>query len=158
MMYPIPGGQTSFKFPGTRLLRVFSEVPMEELNHPELEDQDGNPARMVLKQGKTTRLTVGRQTAMMSVVRAGAALGQSTMEVAILSRNRAAGPFSAKGDSGSLVVDGKGRKIGMLTGGTGLGPCFDITYVSPWDALKFLIGEKCPGINWNPAAADFQIN
>jgi len=34
----------------------------------------------------------------------------------------------------------------MLTGGTGFGPCFDITYVSLWDALKDLIEEKCPGI------------
>lgn len=131
---------------------------MEELNHPELKDQDGNPARMVLKQGKTTRLTVGCQTAMMSVVRAGAASTQSTMEVAILSHNRDAGLFAAKGDSGSLVVDGKGRKVGMLIGGTGLGPYFDITYVSPWDALKALIEEKCPGINWNPTTTDFQIN
>jgi len=39
--------------------------------------------------------------------------------------------FSANGDSGSVVVDGAGRVVGILTGGGGAPDSTDVTYVTP---------------------------
>lgn len=41
--------------------------------------------------------------------------------------------FSRKGDSGSCIVDNRGRIGGMLTGGGGLDGCDDVSYATPMD-------------------------
>ena len=41
-------------------------------------------------------------------------------------------PFSAPGDSGSILTDGKERIVGILTGDAGLTGSTDVTYVSPY--------------------------
>ncbi|KAN0109281.1 hypothetical protein V8E52_009465 [Russula decolorans] len=53
------------------------------------------------------------------------------------------GAFSAKGDSGSVVVDGAGRIGGVLTSGGGDTDSSDVTYVTPIDfVLKTIRGNK----------------
>jgi len=51
--------------------------------------------------------------------------------MAIVPLNKESGPFSKKGDSGFVVVDGLGRIAGILTGGSGLTDSSDLTYVTP---------------------------
>lgn len=59
-----------------------------------------------------------------------------SQEWAILPFESKSGPFSDKGDSGSVIVDGLGRIGGLLTGGAGATPSSDITYAMP---ISFLI-------------------
>ena len=54
-------------------------------------------------------------------------------EWAILPYDNKSGAFSAKGDSGAVVVDGAGRIGGLLTGGSGPTDSTDVTYVTPID-------------------------
>jgi hypothetical protein len=85
-------------------------------------DKNGDPCIIVLKRGRTTGLTVGRGNNVFSYIR---------RYIAILPFDSKAGDFSAKGDSGSVVVDGAGRIGGLLTGGGGDTDSTDVTYVTP---------------------------
>lgn len=52
--------------------------------------------------------------------------------------------FSARGDSGSIVLNRKGEILGMLTGG--LGDLSDVTYFTAWYQLWPHIQQAVPGI------------
>lgn len=54
------------------------------------------------------------------------------------------GVFSAKGDSGSVVVDGLGRIAGILTGGSGATETSDVTFVTPIDIIIEIIHKHKP--------------
>jgi len=63
------------------------------------------------------------------------------MEVAIHPYSRkVGGTFSAPGDSGSIVVDGKGGIVGVIIDGAGQADSTDVTYLSPyywiWEHIK----------------------
>ncbi|KAH9887288.1 hypothetical protein C8Q73DRAFT_657226, partial [Cubamyces lactineus] len=113
----------AFKYPGDRLLRFSGTVSDEEMYKPSseartegLEDNVPLSLRMVLKNGNTTDLTVGR----LNTIRAFTGKpGAMSKELAVLPRGSTSGPFAAKGDSGSVVVDAKGRVCGLVTGGDG---------------------------------------
>jgi hypothetical protein len=70
-------------------------------------DQNNDPCIMVIKRGRTTGLTVGRANDTLSYTRN--YLGDNDFGVskqwAILPFDKRSGAFSAKGDSGSVVVD-----------------------------------------------------
>ena len=59
------------------------------------------------------------------------------------------GPFSGPGDSGSIIADGNGRIIGLLTGGAGktgsTNP--DVTYATPFYWLLALVGKLTYDVN-----------
>ena len=57
-------------------------------------------------------------------------------EVAVLPYNSKSDAFSGPGDSGSAVIDGKGRFAGLLTGGAGNTEDFDCTYLT---SINFLL-------------------
>jgi hypothetical protein len=57
-------------------------------------------------------------------------------QIAVLPHNYNSGAFSRPGDSGSVVVDGKGRFTGLLTGGAGVTEKFDCTYIT---SINFLL-------------------
>jgi hypothetical protein len=57
-------------------------------------------------------------------------------EVTVLPRNSKSGPFSKPGDSGSSVVDKKGRIAGLLTGGAEVSDVFDCTYLTSSNLLR----------------------
>ena len=57
------------------------------------------------------------------------------MELAIYPYGNKDGAFSAPGDSGSIIADGKGSIAGLLTGGTGKTGSTDVTYATPFYRL-----------------------
>lgn len=99
---------------------------------PKSLDQHNEPCLMVIKRGYASDITIGRLNTIRSFVRYyfKGQPGQMSKEVAVLSRNSTSGPFSKCGDSGSAVIDGKGRLAGLLTGGAGITDAFDCTYVT----------------------------
>ena len=93
---------------------------------------------MVLMNGNTSNLSVGRLNNIRAFVREyfeGQA-GEVSKEVCVLPRNSKSGPFSRRGDSGSVVIDGMGRVCGIVTGGDGATDASDCTFVT---SINFLI-------------------
>ncbi|KAJ7145815.1 hypothetical protein C8R44DRAFT_755948 [Mycena epipterygia] len=137
MMCPNPRDAHSFEYPVDCLLRLKGTIPDEEMRHPTARDQNDDPCLMVLKHGNTTGLTIGRANDICSYARYyhDDDKAETSKEWAILPFNSKSGPFSDKGDSGSVIVDGLGRIGGLLTGGAGA-PSSDITYATP---ISFLL-------------------
>ncbi|TFY52100.1 hypothetical protein EVJ58_g10202 [Rhodofomes roseus] len=139
-MYPDSANPHSFDYPGNRLLRFSGTLSDEEMRRPPLhtKDQDKDAVIMVLKNGNTSGLTVGCLNNVRSVVRHyfKDQPGVASKEVAVLPRTSKSGAFSAPGDSGSAVVDGKGRVCGILTGGDGATDVSDVTFVT---SINFLL-------------------
>ncbi len=71
---------------------------------------------------------------------------ETSKEWAILPRDSKSRAFSAKGDSGSVIVDGAGRIGGLLTSGAGSTPSSDpdVTYATP---ISFLLKRMQDGRN-----------
>jgi len=86
-------------------------------------NSNNEPCLIVIKDGNTR---------MRSFVR-NEKTGEESTELAIYCYNKKFGAFSAKGDSGALIVDGLGRMVGLLTGGTSkpLTETLDVSYVTP---------------------------
>lgn len=82
------------------------------MRRPQMVNQDGEKCIMVLKNGGATTLKM--------------APASSPKEWVIFAEDNRSGPFSAPGDSGSVIVDGSGRMGGLLTGGGGTMENFDI--------------------------------
>ena len=106
-------------------------------------DQDGEECLLVIKNGNATGLTIGRLTGIESFTREIDAydIRSTSMEVAIHPYSRkVGGAFSAPGDSGSIVVDGKGGIVGVIIDGGGQADSTDVTYLSPyywvWERIK----------------------
>ena len=158
-MHPNPGNPNSFTYPGNRLLRFSGTVSDEEMRSPPpgTRGQENDPVIMVLKNGNTSGLTVGRLNNIRSFVRHyfKGEPGETSKEVAVLPRSSESGAFSATGDSGSVVVDGKGRVCGMLIGGDGATDVSDVAFVTSISFLLKRLREQ--GINANifHKAADF---
>ena len=66
------------------------------------------------------------------------------MEIGVLPYANMNGPFSAPGDSGSIVLDRNGRILGMLTGGAGTTHKTDVTYVTPYWCIEQEIKKYFP--------------
>ena len=139
-MYPNKINPGSFTYPGDRLLRCHGFIPDDQMAKPDNKtlDHDNDPVIMVIKRGAASGLTVGRLNTIRSVVRYyfNGKLGQSTREVAVYPRNSKSDAFSEPGDSGSVVIDGKGRIAGILTGGAGDTKLSDCTYVT---SINFIV-------------------
>ena len=100
-----------------------------------------------MKYGNTTDLTVGRYTGPEAFVRDD--LGQESTELAIYNYDRESGPFSAKGDSGSLVFDGLGHMVGILHSGMPKGTMGHVTFATPaWWVVEKL-KERYPHADFN---------
>ena len=119
--------------PGDRLLRLWGTIPMEEMRNPTMPDQNGNPCITVLKRGGTTNVTMGQVLTVIAYARKYVTEHDTAVskELAVIPLDKKSGPFSAKGDSGAVVVDGIGRIAGILTGGAGATDSSDVTYVTP---------------------------
>jgi len=131
-MYPDVLNRTHFKYPTDRLLKLHDTISVDEMRHPQTVDQDGEKCIMVLKKGSKTSLTIGRANNIFSYTRYHFENGPGIIskEWAILPGDSKSGPFSAPGDSGSVIADGSGRIGGMLTSGGGT-ETSDITYATP---------------------------
>jgi len=131
MMYPDIRNPASFKYLDDRLLRLKGTITKSEMRHPTAIDHAGEPCLMVMKRGKATGLTVGRANGIRPYTRYYSNITGTSTEWAILPLDSDSGPFSDKGDSGAVIVDGLGRIGGLLTAGAGITDSTDITYASP---------------------------
>ena len=139
-MCPNPANQSSFKYPGDRLLQFFGTISDQEMYRPDPGNKDhkNDPVIMVMKNRNTSGLTVSRLNTIHSFSRVffeGGA-GKMSKEVCVLPRNSKSGPFSFCRDSGSAIIDGTGRVCGILTGGDGATNVSDCTFVT---SINFLI-------------------
>jgi len=157
-MYPHPANPTSFKYPGNRLLQFTSTVSDQEMYkpNPRNKDHDNDPVIMVLMKGNTSGLRVGRLNTIRAFVREYFTGKPSEMskEVSVLPRNSKSGPFSHRGDSGSVVINGKGEVCGMLTGGDGATDVFDCTYLTSINFLLKRLADYGIKANIFPLPAD----
>lgn len=157
-MYPHPANPNSFEYPGDRLLRCFGMVSDQEMLQPPpgTKDHDNDPVIMVIKNGNTSNLTVGRLNTIRSFVRYyfDGKPGEMSKEIAVLPRNSKSGPFSAPGDSGSVVVDGVGRICGILAGGDGTTDVSDCTFLTSINFLVDRLRENGFRPNFFPLPAD----
>ncbi|KAF8591707.1 hypothetical protein K439DRAFT_1610995 [Ramaria rubella] len=129
-----PHPTTSFKYPFDRLFQLQDILKENELRHPTMLDANGEECLLVIKSSNSTGVTIGRGTGIMSFVREyfEDATLKTSMEVAIYPYGYKDGAFSAPGDSGSIIADGKGRIVGLLTGRTGQTDSTDVTYATPF--------------------------
>ena len=147
MFYPQSTGRTTFKYPTNRQLRINGWVTRELLAAPDCFDSNGEPCLIVMKDGNTTDLTVGRYSAYLCDN-----LGVESIELAIYNYDKQSGPFSAKGDSGSLIFDGEGHMVGILHSGMPKGGSSHITYATPaWWVIEQL-KVKYPHADFNSTA------
>ncbi|KAF9483415.1 hypothetical protein BDN70DRAFT_771829, partial [Pholiota conissans] len=130
----------SLFYPLDGLLRLKGTISDAEMRKPPESD---DYCLMVIKRGTATDLTVGRSNNICSYTRNyfdGEEV-QTSKQWAILQHNqKTREAFSAKGDSGSAVVDKQGRIGGLLTSGArdphSSDTDFDITYATP---INFLL-------------------
>ncbi|TFK81505.1 hypothetical protein K466DRAFT_502009 [Polyporus arcularius HHB13444] len=129
--------------PCDRLYKLHGHLREEDMHRPNLFNGKGEECLMVVKSGSGSGVTVGSATGIFSYVREYFDDGthRTSREWAILPYSQTSGVFSALGDSGSLIADGRGRFGGLLTGGAGADTRhFDITYATPffwlWPRIK----------------------
>ena len=68
-MYPYPIAHTIFKYPRGRLLQLRGIVKENELRYPIMSDANGEGCLLIVKNGTSTGVTIGRATGIMSFVR-----------------------------------------------------------------------------------------
>jgi hypothetical protein len=154
MCSPHPEADWAFDYPIDRLLPVRGVLSDQLMRSPDMTDHDGEPCLFVVKHGNSTGTTLGRANGVFSVVRryraGGAAVEGTSLEWAILNYDSKSGVFSEDGDSGSAVVDIRGRVGGQLTGGSGSTKSSDIAYATPfWWQLERIKAGGFPNANLN---------
>ena len=136
-MHPHPEGRSDFKYPPPGgLLQVKGVV------------KDDEKCLMVAKNGKTTGPTLGRLTGMESFVCTYTEDGikKTSIEVAACPYDNKDGAFSGPGDSGSIVVDSKGRAVGLLVASAGATEVIDVTYLTPYWWIEEQMKKVYPDI------------
>ena len=117
MMYPNPKNRHNFEYPANRLLSLRGIIADDKLRKPTMynkaEERCANNSFSY-----TRRNDFGYED-------------RISEEWAILPFDHKSGPFSAQGDSGSIVVDGEGRIGGILTGIWGVADSLDVSYATP---------------------------
>lgn len=111
------------------MLRIRGFVPHELLANPDCFDGNGEACLIVMKDGNSSDLTVGRYAGLEAYTADD--LGVESIELAIYNYDWQSGPFSAKGDSGSLIFDGEGRMVGILHSGMPKGVSSHVTFATP---------------------------
>jgi hypothetical protein len=142
-MYPQP---EDHEYPEDGLLQASGVIQVDEIHNPKQLDVNGEQCLLVVKNGLTTGTTIGRVTGMESFTRTFNEYGikETSMEIAVLPYGNANGPFSAPGDSGSIVLDRNGRILGMLHGCAGSTDRTDITYLTPYWYIEAEIRRHFP--------------
>jgi hypothetical protein len=132
------------------LLRVKGILKEEEIRHPTSLDANGEKCLIVIKNGRSSGVTIGRGTGIESFIRVydDSGIKSTSMAIAIYPYSYEYSYdeciFSAPGDSGSIVVDGLGRIVGMITGGSGSTERTDVTYVTPYFWIEEQIKKAFP--------------
>ncbi|KAI6100522.1 hypothetical protein F5141DRAFT_1009288, partial [Pisolithus sp. B1] len=146
LMFPRPEDQVDYKYPEDGLLQAFGVVQADEIHNPKHLDANGEHCLLVVKNGLTTGTTTGRVMGMESFTHVYDEYGieGTSMEIAVLPCGSMNGPFSAPGDSGSIVLDRNGRILGMVTGGAGTAYRNDVTYLTPYWWIEEEIKKHFP--------------
>ncbi len=133
-MFPHLKDQADYEYPEDSLLQAFGIIQLDEIWNPKQLDTNGEEYLFVVKHGLTTGTTIGQVTRMESFTCNFNDYGikETSMEIAVLPYGDVNGPFSAPGDSASIVLDRKGCILGMVDGGAGLIGKTDITYSTPY--------------------------
>jgi len=148
MMNPRNDAATGFKYPTNGRLRIRGSVAKEELSNPTSLDAEGEPCIVVLKDGTTTDLTIGRCAGLESFLCGDD--GVRSIEVAVYNYDRTTRPFSAKGDSGALIFDGKGRMVALLHSGKAKAgsTVTHVTYGTPMWRVQEWIDQVYPNADY----------
>ena len=142
MMNPNPQNPHPFTYPQDRLLRLSGTIPDGELRRPTTLNMNDDPCLVVIKRSAASGLTFGHAHDIVSYARDYYNGGDTkgSKDWSIRPAPGLPGPFSRKSDSGAVIVDGRGRIGGLLTGGSGLTDSLDITYATP---INFLMRSMC---------------
>ncbi|CAE6430643.1 unnamed protein product [Rhizoctonia solani] len=136
LMYPRYDVPSEFQYPEDRIYPLRVILSATEINAPNSQDIQGEPARFVFKRGLKTGTTLGRLNGFMSRQRRYGLLGNhDSIEVAVIPYDNNSGPFSRGGDSGAAIVGANNDIIAQLTGGTGPTDSSDISYGTPMEWL-----------------------
>ncbi|KAL1946175.1 hypothetical protein VTO73DRAFT_15302 [Trametes versicolor] len=137
-----------FEYPPSGLLELHDVLTEEDMRTT----PPGESIRRVIKRAPSTLTTIGRLSAYASHVRRYYPTGPlDSVETAIHTDHPDSLPFSMRGDSGSVIVDARGRFVALLTGGAGVDeftygtPSCEITYGTPMHWLWPLIQAKFKG-------------
>jgi len=147
-MFPEVTDCEGYKYPEHGLLQLHGVVPESELLSFKQLDVNGDPALTVVKNGRSSGTTIGSVSTLKSLARNYKRLGIDfwSRELTIVPYHGARSPFSAKGDSGSIIADRSGRIVALLTGGGGLPDAVDVTFATPYCQLEKRIKEALPSI------------
>ena len=138
------------------LLRVNGILKEGEIRHPTSLDANREESLIVIKSGRSSGVTIGRGTGIESFIRVydDSGIKSTSMAIAIYSyryeNSYDKWIFSAPGDSGYIVVDGLGRIVGMITGGSGSTKRTDVTYVTPYFWIEEQIKKVFPDSHLYP--------
>ncbi|RPB00457.1 hypothetical protein L873DRAFT_1827625 [Choiromyces venosus 120613-1] len=143
LMFPNSKNRNAFKYPTNCVFKVQGMVPDKEMRDPTIIDQNSEPCLLLMKRGNTTGLsglTLGRANDTLSFARNYFDNGETktSKKWAIYPYDNKSGPFSAKGDCGSGIIDCLGRLGGLITAGGGLTDSSDTTYATP---ITLVIGS-----------------
>ncbi|KAI0748247.1 hypothetical protein C8Q80DRAFT_727334 [Daedaleopsis nitida] len=132
------GTESVSNFPAGGQLRINGVLRREQLADPDTYDpRNGEPCIVVIKCGTATDLTTGRYVGVEAYVCN--KLGVESKELAIFNFDRGNGSFCAKGDSGSLIFDRLGRKVGLLHAAVAHGGDTFVTFATPaWWVIEQL--------------------
>lgn len=118
-------------------------------------DVEGDPSLLVVKNGSATGTTIGRANGALSIIREyspdDVSRYQTSMAWGIFNYdNNKSEVFSEPGDSGSIIVDIRGRIGGMVIGSAGNDEASDMTYATPWWwLLERIKANGFPDVNLN---------
>jgi len=146
LVFPQPEDQADYEYPDDGLLQAFGVLKDNEIRQPQHLDVHGEKALLVVKNGLTTGTTIGRANGLDSFTRVYTdySIEHTSIETAILPHDKQRGPFSAPGDSGSIILDRAGRIFALLTGGGGTTDETDVTYRTPFWWLEEQIKRTFP--------------
>ncbi|KAF5352212.1 hypothetical protein D9758_009219 [Tetrapyrgos nigripes] len=150
MMHARHNGAMAFRYPENHQFRINGIVSQQLLTNTDQLNDNSEECLIVVKDSNTTDITVGHATGMVSFIRDDGT-GEVSRELAVYNYDKKSGVFSAKGDSGSLVVDYKGHMVGMIHAGTlrGGSDRADITYCIPAWWLIDCIKERYQHADFN---------
>lgn len=151
-MYLKPKDCTTLGYPFEHLLPLQGVIEEPELRRPQMLNADGERCLIVIKNGLTTGVRLRRATGIKSFVREYFQDGtqRTSIEWVILPCDHKSSVFSAPGDSGAIIVDGKGRIGGLLTGGAGETKYIDVTYATPFYWILQRIQAQFPNAYVHP--------
>ena len=145
-MFPRSEDRAGYKYPQGGLLQALGVVQAHEIYNSQHLDASGEKFLPVVKNGLATGTTIGRAMGMESFTRVYDEYGfkETSVEIAVLPYGNKNGPFSAPGDSGSIVLTRDGRILGMLTGGAGTAESTDVSYLTPYWYIEEEIKKVFP--------------